>query len=190
MLLFDNDLIEKIAPKGKPDGKLKSHVFFPRDPFIKSYVATLQHLQEAGNKISGAMATVKVNELLLYLSDTYPDIFNSFQPYAIRKTSHDTVKRAVEENLNNCLSVKKLAFLCNMSIPTFKRQFSSIYNTSPAKWMQERRLEMAANKIKLKNTKPTDLYLDAGYSSHSAFSQAFKSYYGISPKEYNGQQPV
>jgi len=185
MLLFDNDLLENLLPKTKSAAKQKSNVFFPRDTFIKSYIETLQHLQTEGNKISGAMATVKVSELLLYLADTYPDIFAGFQPYAIRKTDQETVKKAVQENLNNFLSVKELAFLCNMSIPTFKRKFSSIYKTSPAKWMQERRLEIAANRIKLKNAKPADLYLDAGYASHSAFSQAFKSYYGISPSEYN-----
>ncbi len=185
MLLFDNDIIENIPQKNTNAKRQKSHVFFPRDTFILSYITTLQHLQATGNKISGAMATIKVNELLLYLSDTYPDIFNSFQPYTIDKSSTEIIKKAVEENLSNFLSVKELAFLCNMSIPTFKRQFYKAYNNTPARWMQERRLEMAANKIKFKNIKPTDLYIDAGYSSHSAFSKAFKDQYGISPSEYN-----
>lgn len=186
MLLFDNELIAKFWPKRNAFAEHKSHVFFPRDTFIKSYIETLQHLQAAGNKISGAMAILKVNELLLYLSDTYPNIFYSFQPYIIKETAEDRIKKVVEKNLYNFLSVKELAFLCNMSIPTFKRKFDSIYKTSPAKWMQERRLEMAAGKIKLRNAKPGDLYLEAGYSSHSAFSQAFKSYYGVSPSDYTG----
>lgn len=190
MLLFDNDLLENILPENNNPTKQKSHVFFPRDTFITSYISTLQHLQASGNQISGTMATVKVSELLLYLADTYPDIFNSFQPYTIQKTTREIIKKATEENLSNFLSVKELAFLCNMSIPTFKRQFSSIYKTSPAKWMQQRRLEMAAKKIKLKNTRPADLYIDAGYASHSAFSQAFKRYYGIAPSDYNGKRPL
>lgn len=190
MLLFDNDLLQKLFAENKSTAKQKSHVFFPRDIFIKSYVDTLQHLQASHNQISGAMATVKVSELLLYLAETYPEIFYSFQPYVIKKTDLEIVKKAVEENLSNFLSVKEMAFLCNMSIPTFKRKFYTIYKTSPAKWMQERRLEMAANKIKLKDAKPADLYIDAGYSSHSAFSQAFKNYYGVSPKEYSGKHPL
>lgn len=190
MLLFDNDLLEQLMLNKRPVAKQKPYVFFSRDTFITSYIDTLQHLQASGSKISGAMANVKVSELLLYLADTYPDIFYNFQPYALQKTVQETVQKAVEENLNNFLSVKELAFLCNMSVPTFKRQFNSIYKTSPAKWMQEHRLELAASKIKLKNKKPADLYLEAGYSSHSAFSQAFKSYYGLSPKEYADESPL
>lgn len=190
MLLFDNELIEKVWPEKKISAAYKSHVFFPRDIFIKSYIDTLQHLQASGNKISGAMANLKVTELLLYLSDTYPTIFNSFQPYIIRETTEETFKKAIEKNLFNFLSVKELAFLCSMSIPTFKRKFHSIYKTSPAKWMQKRRLEIAAGKIKLRNARPGDLYMETGYSSHSAFSQAFKSYYGISPGDYTGEPPL
>ncbi|MDV6167925.1 AraC family transcriptional regulator [Flavobacterium sp. DG1-102-2] len=185
ILLFDNSLLEEILPKKKSAAEQKSHVFFPRDKFVLSYVDALQHLQQSGNKISGVMAKVKVSELLLYLSDAYPDIFNSFQPYAPEKTSHETLKKAVEQNLSNFLSVKEIAFLCNMSVPTFKRHFNSVYKTSPAKWMQERRLEMAALKIKGKKARPTDLYLDAGYNSHSAFSQAFKRHFGILPSDYS-----
>lgn len=190
MLLFDNELIEKVWPKKKTSKAYKSHVFFPRDIFIRSYIDTLQHLQKSGNKISGTMAILKVTELLLYLSDTYPDIFNSFQPYIVKETSEEVFKKTIDKNLSNFLSVKELAFLCNMSIPTFKRKFYSIYKNSPAKWMQRRRLEIAAGKIKLKNARPGNLYMEAGYSSHSAFSQAFKAHYGVSPGDYTGQPPL
>ena len=43
----------------------------------------------------------------------------------------------VENNKLSRLSLEELAFLSNMSISTFKREFAKLYNQTPMKWFSE-----------------------------------------------------
>lgn len=54
----------------------------------------------------------------------------------------------------------------------------------PIKWFQEKRLEHAAFLLKNKSKRPSDIYIDIGYESQSNFSAAFKTKFGVTPKQY------
>ena len=93
-------------------------------------------------------------------------------------------QEVIENNKLNRLTLSELAFLCNMSLSTFKRTFEKQFHISPSKWFQERRLEYSAILLKSERKRPTDIYLEVGYDSLTNFIQAFKSKYGVTPKQY------
>ena len=93
----------------------------------------------------------------------------------------------VESNSLNKLSLSELAFLSNKSVSTFKRSFEKHFGTSPIKWFQQKRLEHAAYLLGIKGQRASDVYLDAGYENLSNFIQAFKTKYGVTPKQYQEQ---
>jgi AraC-like DNA-binding protein len=66
---------------------------------------------------------------------------------------------------------------------SFKRHFISEYNTSPGKWLQDKRLQKKRN-LRRGVLKASDIYLDFGYNNLSNFSTAFKTN-SESPKEIN-----
>ena len=71
--------------------------------------------------------------------------------------------------------MEEIAFLCNMSLSTFKRHFIKEYKVSPGKWFQDKRLQKAKETLEKGNLKPSDIYLDFGYNNLSNFSIAYKT---------------
>lgn len=160
-----------------------SFAVFEKDNYLISFIESLQSLLD-NHIFSHLLQVNKLNELLLYLYTRYPEILESFQFVSVQRPEEERIKQVMEQNLLNRLSVSELAFLCYMSLPTFKRKFQQLYHQSPAKWMQERRLEKAAILLRVNGTKPSEVYLEAGYENHSSFSHAFKDHFGVLPKDY------
>jgi AraC family transcriptional regulator, exoenzyme S synthesis regulatory protein ExsA len=167
-----------------------SHALIPKDGYLYGYIDLLHTLLTSGNAPSKQLQAVKIKELLLYLLATHPGAMAGLLAAQPQKTDAQKIQQVVTQNLMNGFSISEIAFLCNMSLPTFKRKFTALYHTSPAKWMQQRRLEAAAQLLYAKNVRPADVYLAVGYDNHSSFSKAFKGYYGLAPKDYNGEAPL
>jgi AraC-like DNA-binding protein len=102
--------------------------------------------------------------------------------------SNDASKKfvqTVETNWMSKLSLKELAFLCNMSVSTFKREFQKHYAESPMKWFQNKRLEYAHQLLYKEQKSSSEIYLEVGYENLSSFIQAYKLKYGITPKQHH-----
>ena len=89
----------------------------------------------------------------------------------------------MESNVYSNLRLEEIAFLCNMSLSTFKRHFTSEYNEAPGKWLKDKRLQKAKELLQEGQLKASDIYLEIGYNNLSNFSIAFKNKFGISPKD-------
>ncbi|SHJ64105.1 AraC-type DNA-binding protein [Reichenbachiella agariperforans] len=153
------------------------------DDYLRSFAKSLAHLVNLSSVHRDKVLQVKFEELMLYLIDKEGvELLSSF---VISTNEHEHhFQEIVENNKLNRLTINELAFLCNMSISTFKRTFERQFHTSPSKWFQERRLEYAALLLKSEGKRPTDIYLQVGYDSLTNFIQAFKSKYGMTPKQY------
>lgn len=188
MVFFDEDMMPALENnKAAVHRSIEpvSHVIFPKDEYIWQFIASLQTLLNHPASLTPGMKAVKLTELLTYLGTHHPLLYSAFQKKRSIKPEEHSIKHTVEANIASNLSVEELAFLCNMSLATFKRKFSTLYSESPAKWLQAQRLEIAARLLTQKETKPAELYLQAGYENHSSFSKAFKAHFGVSPKDYS-----
>ena len=107
----------------------------------------------------------------------------AFQLFDRADATDRQLQAAVENNLTYSVTVEELAFLCNMSLSTFKRRFARIYGTSPNKWLLQRRMQQAILLLQ-QQAKPSEIYFQLGYENHSSFSQSFKQAYGITPREF------
>ena len=153
------------------------------DEFIKSYVKGLKEIDSVKGAARGKLLQVKFEEIMLYLIEIYgPEFYYSLLGELDIKSI--TLRRVVENNKLDRLTLPELAFLCNMSISSFKREFGKQYDCSPIKWFQDQRLIHSAFLLKTKNARPSDLYDKTGYESLSNFTQAFKKKFGSTPKQY------
>jgi len=193
LIFFDNkvladfyikyhSLIAKISDKQKTGSQL--YVAFPKDAFVLNFIHSLSLIFQAKTDISAEMKLLKFEELMLHLLETYPDKIVSFQPPKNKGFDDLQIRRTVETNITNNISVEEMAFLCNISLSTFKRRFSDIYGTSPSKWILQQRMAIAKGLLQNNSEKPGDVYHKVGYENHSSFTQVFKQTFGLTPKEF------
>ena len=125
---------------------------------------------------------LKFEEIMLYLADKYGQSFLGYLHSLLINERELSFKVVVEKNMFTNLNIEEIAFLCNMSVSTFKRKFISIYQESPGKWFQQKRLNKAKEILINIEAIPSENFMDFGYDSLSNFSAAFKNEFGYSPK--------
>lgn len=187
LLFFSNDdifnFIRKHDIAANPVLNEKSVYSFCYDAFIKSYLQSVIEISKLPKAKQNKLLPLKLDEILLYLVDAYGSGFLMSMMHQNNQKDQKLIA-VVEANKLNKLSIKELAFLCNMSVSTFKRAFVKNYKQPPIKWFQDQRLEYASILLKQEQKRPSDIYLDIGYDTLSSFIQAFKSKYGQTPKQY------
>lgn len=187
LLFFSDELITSILDKhmkshknGMTEMVMKSCAY---DAYTRAFVHSLQSIKALGTVSQKAILLLKIEELVLYLLETKGA--QSLQFLINRRSQKETTfKDIIEANKFKKLSLKELAFLAHMSVSTFKREFEKQYELSPIKWFQNQRLEYAAQLLKEKNLRPSDIYDDIGYDSLSNFIYAFKKKYKVTPKQF------
>lgn len=81
------------------------------------------------------------------------------------------------------LAVEDIANYTGRSLASFKRDFKKISLLSPQKWLIDKRLKVAHNRMLTGNVKVSDVYIEVGFKNLSHFSSAYKKLYGISPSK-------
>jgi len=152
------------------------------DAYIISYLNSLSTISEAPTVFMENLLAVKFEELMLYLLQKYGKKFQIYLHSLIVKEK-SPFKKIVESQIHSNLKLEEIAFLCHMSLSTFKRHFLKEYKVSPGKWLQDKRLQKSKEILEQGDLKPSDIYLDFGYNNLSNFSTAFKNKFGFSPKE-------
>jgi len=194
LIYFSNDLLnnfwikyQSILADNAPVHKKQPYLVYHQDGFIRQYVQSLLLLLQGRSGLSSEIKQIKLEELLLYLFQRDPAKLQSLQ--IISKDHADLqLKKVVESHIGLPITIEELAFLCNMSRSTFKRNFYRLYSTTPQQWLLERKLEKAGELLKFTDESPSRVYLKVGYKNHSSFSYAFRQYFGINPSEYQMQQ--
>ncbi len=194
LLFFDDETLQKLINKHHINTRQHANthtdegfLVFDYDAYIKNFVQTLLQLKNTPNALQETLFETKLEEIMLYLIGKQGSNFLNNFAKNNQNQQHLNFKKNIEQNINNKLHVEDLAFLCHMSLSTFKRQFFKTYNHSPIKWFQEKRLEQSALLLKTQQQRPSDLYHDAGFENLSSFTQAFKHKFGTTPKKYQSQ---
>lgn len=190
LLFFTNETLLKFIRKseiGKIEvNKYKSVYSFKYDDFLQRFVNSLLDISKLSKDIQKKLLEVKFEEIMLYLTEINGTEFL----YSLTEKSSDSTQKfiqTIENNQFNKLTLKELAFLCNMSVSTFKREFEKHYSESPIKWFQNKRLEYAHHLLNQEQKKSSEIYFEVGYESLSSFIQAYKSKYGITPKQHHNK---
>jgi len=160
------------------------YIAFKKDNFVINYIASLKLLIQSAPAISAQMQVLKFEELMLHLLEKYPLQFLAFPLSKSMDLEDLEIRKAVEVNVVNNINLEELAFICNLSLSTFKRRFIKIYGIPPGKWLLQKRMELAGELISKNGERPGEVYHKVGYENHSSFSQSFKQYFGVTPTLY------
>jgi len=81
-------------------------------------------------------------------------------------------------------TVETLAETCCMSRSKFANLFNQVIGETPLAYLQQHRLRLASQLLKQGQFSIQHIAHQVGYSSETAFSQAFKKQYDLSPSQY------
>jgi AraC family transcriptional regulator len=90
----------------------------------------------------------------------------------------------IENNLGQIITIDQLAQRNQISKFYFTRIFKALTRKNVKEYIDGRRMDEAAKKLKKIPARIIDVAFDYGFESHEAFTRKFKSFYGITPGEY------
>ncbi len=88
----------------------------------------------------------------------------------------------IRQNYSGDINIKELAELSYFSESHFTRKFTTTFDITPYQYLKRIRMNIAVSMLK-NGVKCAKIYDKVGYKSVTAFSIAFKKYFGISPSE-------
>jgi AraC-like DNA-binding protein len=191
LFFFDNELLKDFfmrQPLQTNSVKSKHEevpfLVFDKDAFLTNFIDSLGLMLASGQSLSHELQSVKLEELLVYINVRYPEVLSSLHHYSYGSHKDFLIRQAVTSNIYSDITVEELAFLCYMTLSTFKRHFAKLYGTSPKKWFIQKRMQKVAQMLMKSNCSLSEIYLEFGYGNLSSFIQSFKRIYGITPKQY------
>lgn len=151
------------------------------NPLFHIYIQSVLPYQDLTGTERDNFLFLKNRELVLILLKTNPELkdvlFDFSDPGKIDLESF------MNKNFRFNVSMKRFGYLTGRSLTTFKRDFEKIFNTSPGRWLLQKRLEEAYYLISKKGRKPSDVYLEVGFEDLSHFSYSFKKAFGRAPSQ-------
>ena len=145
------------------------------------YVESLKPYFQKASSIAESLAKIKLLELLFCLDANDQSILE--QVLDVREHYRPNITGVVEENTLNSLSLRQLARLAGRSVSSFRRDFLTIYNMPPSRWIRLKRLGKAQELLMSTNMTVTDICYTLGFESIAHFSRIFKSHFGYPPSE-------
>ncbi|WP_343580401.1 AraC family transcriptional regulator [Acinetobacter sp.] len=91
---------------------------------------------------------------------------------------------AIHNRPEDAWTVESLAEQCCMSRSKFASLFHEVIGESPLAYLQQHRMRLASQYLRKSNYSVQQIANKVGYSSETAFSQAFKRTFEHSPKQY------
>ncbi len=146
---------------------------------LVNFIYSFLPYYHGGGNIDPKFADVKKEELLLILLQTQPELAGIF--FDFEKPAKINLEAFMNRNYQFNVSLERFAYLTGRSLSAFKRDFNEIFNSTPSRWLEQKRLQEAYFLIDSKHNKPSDIYLDLGFETLSHFSFAFKKQFGVTP---------
>ena len=165
---LENNPVEKVAP----------------NPLMKNFVESLRPYLDTPGLIDEEFLKIKIRELILVLlnSDTNGRVKGILS--MLFTSSNFAFEEIVEANLYENLKLDDLAFMAGMSLSTFKRKFSKVYDSSPTQYIKQKRLEKACQLLVKTDNRISDIAYDCGFNELGYFSKTFQKTFNISPSDY------
>lgn len=145
----------------------------------KNFVESLLPYLQADQFRDKELLALKIKEALLILLRVNPELkdilFDFSEPGKI------DLEGFMQKNFHFKVGLNRFAYLTGRSLATFKRDFTKIFNTSPSRWLVQRRLQEAYYLIKEQGKRPSEIYFELGFEDFSHFTYAFRQAYGAAP---------
>ncbi len=182
-----NEIKGKIPLSKNKDSVKSQAVRISNTSLLSSYFHTILHYFEGQERPFPSLLELKFKELLFSILSNEQNSQITDYFLELSESSTPSLSNIMEANYCYNIPLEKLANMCHRSLSTFKRDFKKYYNTTPGKWIMNKRLEHAAMLLHNESSNITQIAFICGFEDSSHFSRAFKEKFGESPQSYRNR---
>lgn len=174
---LDRSVLENWDENVAKQRPIKSH------PLLDSFFGSLFSYFDMQDELPDPLVSIKIQEALTIINEVDKRVSSILGTFS--EIGKIDLEKYMEEHFMYNLPLERFAFLTGRSLTTFKSDFKKIFRNTPGKWLTEKRLNLAHQKLTTEKHKATDVYLSAGFENLSHFSFAFKKAFGYNPSAIN-----
>lgn len=154
------------------------------DELLEIYYHSIQSYLSLSQKPNEQLLLLKFEEILLslFLNRNHQHITDYF--ISLCQNQEYEMSMVMEENFAYNLKLENYAQLCHMSLSTFKKFFKRHYNTTPALWLKNKKLDLASKKLLTTYLSVNQISFECGFEDASHFIRVFKEKYLLTPLQY------
>jgi AraC-like DNA-binding protein len=183
---FIRSVIQKYKiPLGPPAGE-QSDTVIPlfNDDLLTNYFQSLFTYFNLPKAPPESLLKIKFEELVVSIlsSSDYAPLRCYFSE--ICAYSKPSIKAIMEANFSQNLSLEEFARLCARSLTAFKEEFKTIFQTTPGRWLHEKRREYSRYLLETTDHTLDDICYMSGFENSTHFIRVFKSKYGLPPGKF------
>ncbi|AXY74692.1 AraC family transcriptional regulator [Paraflavitalea soli] len=154
------------------------------DFLIQKYIEGLLFYFENPSLVNDDILILKLKEIILLLSQTQNAAAIQVILSQLFSPATYTFKQIIEAHLFSPVGIEELARKANLSVSSFKREFTKLYNDSPANYIKNKRLERASELLLASDNRITDIAYACGFNDLANFTKSFHDKYKVTPTNY------
>lgn len=181
----------KTSPVYQPGKKYEPVILVESDAHVHAFFQAMMPHFYTGNDPDPVLLELKFRELVLTLASNHRNgELLAFFGSLVKEPQAVSLKQVMEDNYCFNLKLEAFARLSNRSLSAFKRDFQKQFQTSPGKWLLEKRLHHAMNLLTHAGKTVSEASFESGFENPSHFSRAFRQFFGRSPGAVKQQIPA
>lgn len=172
----------KSTPIPKSGKRYDPVIAIDNNPAVKAFFQSMMPYFDAGREPDQALLELKFRELILTIADNPANMeLLSYFCSLLQEPQSVSLQRVMEDNFCFNLKLEGFAKLSSRSLSAFKRDFLRLYQTSPGKWLMEKRLNHALHLLTNMGRTVSETAFESGFENVSHFSRVFRQRFDISP---------
>jgi AraC-like DNA-binding protein len=159
------------------------------DPVLITYFQSVIAYFNEQQEPPAILLELKFKELILNILSSRRNSQLAAYLLSLSDKSKACMREIMEKNFIYNMKLEEFAKLTGRSLASFKRDFISIFKTTPGRWLIQRKLEYAKQLLEITEKNINELSYDSGFESPSHFIRAFKQFYRVTPLRYKKNLP-
>lgn len=155
-----------------------------KQDIIIHFIESLEFYFQNPTLVNDELLKLKIKELILLLLQTNnaDGIISLFSHLFTPRQAN--FKEIIQAHLFSNITIPELAVLSGRSLSTFKRDFESYFNDTPANYLKDQKLLKANELLVTTDFSIGEICYAVGFSDTSHFTKLFKLRYNLTPSEF------
>lgn len=183
-------LKSKTTPIYNPDRKYEPVISIDNNAGVRAFFQSMM-LHFEGHEPDQSLLELKFRELILTIAGNpnNAELLSYFHSLLLEPQSV-SLQKVMDSNYCFNLKLEQYAQLSNRSLSAFKRDFQKQFNTTPGKWLTEKRLHHAKHLLANTTKTVSEAAFESGFENPSHFSRTFRQHFGTRPASIKQLIPV